>query len=84
LHQPWDLPVWSLKNIKGNIYGLYVNDELKYIGERQKGNLTNRLNTHFHCCPEGTKSKLDKVKEAFSEKNKVSYKTLLIEPDYER
>lgn len=26
-----DLP---LKNIKGNIYGLYVNDVLKYIGER--------------------------------------------------
>lgn len=55
-----------------------------YIGERQQGKLASRLNQHLHSCPKGTNSKLEKILEAYSANKKVSYKTFLIEPDYER
>lgn len=73
-----------LSKIDGNIYALYVDGILKYIGERQSGKIASRLNQHLHSCPSGTSSKLDKVNEAYVDKKKVSYKTLLITPDYER
>ena len=74
----------NLTGIKGNIYGLYVNGTLKYIGERQCGKLTNRLNNHLKGCSDGTKSKHAEVTKAYASGNIVSYKTLLIEQDYER
>lgn len=74
----------SLKNIQGNIYGLYVDDELKYIGDRQSDKIASRLNEHLHKCSESTNSKLKEVTEAYNSNKKVSYKTLLIEPDYQR
>lgn len=73
-----------LSKIDGNIYGLYVDGTLKYIGERQSGKIASRLNQHLHSCPSGTSSKLDEVNEAYADKKKVTYKTLLITPDYER
>lgn len=73
-----------LSKIDGNIYALYVDETLKYIGERQSGKIASRLNQHLHSCPSGTSSKLDKVNEAYKNGKKVSYKTLLITPDYER
>jgi hypothetical protein len=74
----------NLKGIEGNIYGLYVEGRLMYIGERQKGKISSRLNMHLHSCPKGTNSKLSDVKAAYRSGQKVSYKTLLIEPDYQR
>lgn len=74
----------KLKGVKGNIYGIYVEKEIKYIGERQNGKITMRLNQHFYKCSKGTQSKLKEVQKAFDSGAKVSYKTLLIEPDYER
>ena len=74
----------NLKGIEGNIYGLYVGDQLMYIGERQRGKMSSRLNMHLHKCPKGTNSKLNEVKDAYKLGEKVSYKTLLIEPDYQR
>lgn len=74
----------NLKGIKGNVYGLYVDDKLMYIGERQNGKISSRLNMHLHKCPKGTNSKLNEVNEAYNSNKKVSYKTLLIEPDYQR
>lgn len=74
----------NLKGIQGNIYGLYVEDKLMYIGERQNGKISSRLNMHLHKCPEGTNSKLNEVNEAYNSNKKVSYKTLLIKPDYQR
>lgn len=73
-----------LNSVSGNIYGIYVNDQIKYIGERQSGKITTRLNQHFHRCSEKTQSKLKEVECAFAAGEKVSYKTLLIVPDYER
>ena len=74
----------NLEGIQGNIYGLYVGDQLMYIGERQNGKMSSRLNMHLHTCPKGTNSKLNEVKDAYKLGKKVSYKTLLIEPDYQR
>lgn len=73
-----------LNSVSGNIYGIYVNDQIKYIGERQSGKITTRLNQHLHRCSEKTQSKLKEVECAFAAGEKVSYKTLLIVPDYER
>lgn len=76
-----DLP---LKGIEGNIYGLYVDNILVYIGERKQGKITERLNQHLHQCPKGTSSKLSEVQNAYRNKQIVGYKTLLVNPDYER
>ena len=73
-----------LKKVSGNVYGIYVDDELVYIGERSKGSITTRLNQHFHSCSKGTSSKLEKVQAAYKDGKKVAYKTILVEPDFER
>ena len=73
-----------LKKVSGNAYGIYVDDELVYIGERSKGSITTRLNQHFHSCSKGTSSKLEKVQAAYKDGKKVAYKTILVEPDFER
>ena len=74
----------KLEKIEGNIYAIYVDGKIKYIGERQSGKIAYRLNQHFFSCPPGTSSKLSKVTEAFDQNKKVAYKTLLVVPDYER
>ena len=76
-----DLP---LKEVSGNVYGIYVDSKLVYVGERSKGSITTRLNQHFHSCSKGTSSKLEKVQAAYDSEKTVGYKTILVEPDFER
>ena len=74
----------EIPKMEGNIYGLYVDKKLMYIGERQNGKIHERLKQHFRGCSESTKSKHKEISEEVNNKKKVGYKTLLIEPDYER
>ena len=73
-----------LSNVDGNIYALYVDKKIKYVGERQSGKITCRLNQHLSKCSDKTSSKIDKIEIAFENKQEVAYKTLKVVPEYER
>ena len=73
-----------LSSVEGNIYALYVDKKIKYIGERQSGKITERLNQHLHKCSSSTSSKLNKIENAFKNNQTVAYKTLTVFPEYER
>ena len=77
-------PELKTTDVEGNVYALYVDNELRYIGERQSDKIASRLNNHLHSCPRSTNSKLKEIDSAYASNKKVSYKTLLIEPDYQR
>lgn len=68
----------------GNIYALYVDKKIMYIGERQSNKIISRLNEHLFKCSESTHSKLHEIEKAFASNKEVAYKTLCVEPDFER
>lgn len=68
----------------GNVYALYVDKKIMYIGERQSDKIISRLNEHIFKCSESTHSKLHKIEEAFFSNKEVGYKTLTVEPEFER
>jgi len=74
----------------GNIYFLFSNGELKYIGQRQANGIKTRLDQHLfgksfsvdhNNVQNGTISKWDKVKEELDRGKEITFKTILIEPD---
>ena len=74
----------------GNIYFLYSNGELKYIGQRQAKGIKTRLNQHLfgksfsvnkNNVQNGTISKWNKVNIEIESGNQMTFKTILIEPD---
>lgn len=74
----------------GNIYFLFSNGILKYIGQRQSNAIKTRLNQHLfgksfsvdsNNIQNGTISKWNKVKFELDNGNEISFKTILIEPD---
>lgn len=78
-----------LKSI-GNIYFLYSNGELKYIGQRQAKGIKTRLDQHLfgksfsvnkNNVQNGTISKWNKVNVEIESGKLITFKTILIEPD---
>ena len=74
----------------GNIYFLYSNKKLKYIGQRQSKGIKTRLDQHLFGKSysvddkgkqNGTISKWNLVKQELDNGNEISFKTILIEPD---
>ena len=74
----------------GNIYFLYSNGELKYIGQRQAKGIKTRLDQHLfgksfsvnkNNVQNGTISKWNKVNVEIESGNQMTFKTILIEPD---
>ena len=74
----------------GNIYFLYSNGEMKYIGQRQAKGIKTRLDQHLfgksfsvdkNNVQNGTISKWNKVNTEIENGNKITFKTILIEPD---
>lgn len=78
-----------LKSV-GNIYFIYCNSVLKYIGQRQAKGIKTRMNQHLfgksysvneNNIQNGTVSKWDKIKEEVEKGNIITFKTILIQPD---
>jgi len=74
----------------GNIYFLFSDNELKYIGQRQAKGIKTRLDQHLfgksfsvdeNNKQNGTVSKWHKVQEELNAGKDISFKTILIEPD---
>tara|TARA_B110000261_G_C13030807_1_gene336181 strand:+ start:164 stop:562 length:399 start_codon:yes stop_codon:yes gene_type:complete len=74
----------------GNIYFLYSNGELKYIGQRQAKGIKTRLDQHLfgksfsvnkNNVQNGTISKWNKVNVEIESGKLITFKTILIEPD---
>jgi hypothetical protein len=74
----------------GNIYFLFSNGKLKYIGQRQSTAIKTRLDQHLfgksfsvdsNNVQNGTISKWVKVKKELDSNNEITFKTILIEPD---
>lgn len=74
----------------GNIYFIYSNGELKYIGQRQSKGLKTRLSNHLfgisfrvdeNNIQRGTVSKWHKVKSELDDNKEITFKTIKIEPD---
>ena len=74
----------------GNIYFLFSNKKLKYIGQRQSKGIKTRLDQHLfgksysvddNGKQNGTISKWHLVKKELDNGNEISFKTILIEPD---
>ena len=74
----------------GNIYFLYSNGEMKYIGQRQAKGIKTRLNQHLfgksfsvnkNNVQNGTISKWNKVNVEIESGKLITFKTILIEPD---
>ena len=74
----------------GNIYFLFSNNELMYIGQRQANGIKQRLNQHLFGSnysidgrgkQNGTISKWNKVRDEIEKGNEVTFKTILITPD---
>ncbi|PKV64486.1 hypothetical protein ATE90_0876 [Polaribacter sp. Hel1_33_96] len=74
----------------GNIYFLFSNKKLKYIGQRQSKGIKTRLDQHLfgksysvdeNGKQNGTISKWHLVKQELDDGNEISFKTILIEPD---
>lgn len=77
-------------NAIGNIYFLFSNKELKYIGQRQFNGIKTRLDQHLfgksysvdkNGKQNGTISKWHLVEQEIQNGNQISFKTILIEPD---
>ena len=74
----------------GNIYFIYSNGEIKYIGQRQSKGIKTRLDQHLfgksfsvdkNNVQNGTISKWNMVSAEIENGNKITFKTILIEPD---
>lgn len=67
----------------GNIYFIYQDDELKYIGQRKIKDIKSRLQNHFTGNGEihGTGSQWKKFKAAKDSGSKMTFKTITITPD---
>tara|TARA_B110000967_G_C18538105_1_gene389232 strand:+ start:186 stop:584 length:399 start_codon:yes stop_codon:yes gene_type:complete len=74
----------------GNIYFIYSNGEMKYIGQRQAKGIKTRLDQHLfgksfsvdkNNVQNGTISKWNKVSAEIENGNKITFKTILIKPD---
>lgn len=74
----------------GNIYFLFSNGNLKYIGQRQSSAIKTRLDQHLfgksfsvneNNVQNGTVSKWNKIQEELDNGNEITFKTILIEPD---
>ena len=74
----------------GNIYFIYSNGEMKYIGQRQAKGIKTRLDQHLfgksfsvnkNNVQNGTISKWNKVNLEIETGNLITFKTILIEPD---
>jgi hypothetical protein len=74
----------------GNIYFVYSNGEMKYIGQRQAKSIKTRLDQHLfgksfsvdkNNVQNGTISKWNKVSTEIENGNKITFKTILIKPD---
>ncbi len=74
----------------GNIYFLYSNGKLKYIGQRQASGIKTRLDQHLfgksysvneNNVQNGTVSKWNKVQYELESGNEITFKTILIKPD---
>lgn len=74
----------------GNIYFIYSNGVLKYIGQRQAPSIKTRLDQHLfgksysvdrNNVQNGTVSKWNKVKDELERGKEITFKTILIEPD---
>ena len=78
-----------LKSI-GNIYFIYSDGILKYIGQRQAKGIKTRLDQHLFGksysvneknIQNGTVSKWNKIKEEVEKGSIINFKTILIQPD---
>ena len=74
----------------GNIYFIYSNGEMKYIGQRQAKGIKTRLDQHLfgksfsvnkNNVQNGTISKWNRVSTEIENGNKITFKTILIKPD---
>ena len=74
----------------GNIYFIYSNGEMKYIGQRQAKGIRTRLDQHLfgksfsvdkNNVQNGTISKWNMVSTEIENGNKITFKTILIKPD---
>jgi|TARA_B110000967_G_C18781890_1_gene508694 hypothetical protein len=74
----------------GNIYFLYSNGNLKYIGQRQAIGIKTRLDQHLfgksysvneNNVQNGTVSKWNMVSKELEKGNEITFKTVLIKPD---
>jgi len=74
----------------GNIYFIFSDGVLKYIGQRQAKGIRTRLDQHLFSKSysvdqnnkqNGTISKWDKVKYELNIGKEINFKTILIEPD---
>ncbi len=74
----------------GNIYALYVNGKLKYIGESKSTRIKQRLNNHLFGSgfktdktgkQIGTVSKWHLISNAIDKGQTITFKCILIEPD---
>ena len=77
-------------NANGNIYFLLSDNQLKYIGQRQVKGIKTRLDQHLfgksfsvdeNNVQNGTVSKWNRVREELAKGKKITFKTILIEPD---
>lgn len=75
---------------KGNIYFIYSNGELKYIGQRQAKNIKTRLDQHLfgksysvdeNNVQNGTVSKWHMVKNELENDKIITFKAVTVEPD---
>jgi len=70
-----------------NIYAIWSrasNDDrwmVKYIGQRSRGKVIERIKQHLFRTPSGTNSKLQKVKELVIANNQIGISTVLVLPD---
>ncbi len=68
--------------IEGNIYFLFSNDDLKYIGQRSEEDVKSRLKNHLEGVSAGsTGSKWKEVQAEIKAGKKITFKTILIKPD---
>jgi hypothetical protein len=64
-----------------NVYAIYVNQELVYIGQTKSSLSTTRLTNHLFYKHEKTGSKLAKVKESIKESKTISISYISVEPE---
>lgn len=77
-------------NASGNIYFLYSNGELKYIGQRQAKSIKTRLDQHLfgksysvdeNNVQNGTVSKWNMVKMELENSNEITFRAVKVELD---
>jgi hypothetical protein len=77
-------------NSIGNIYFIFSNSKLKYIGQRQAKGIKTRLDQHLfgksysvneNNVQIGTISKWHKIEEELEKGKEITFKTILINPD---